>query len=51
MSAALDIASWALIVAGGAFCVIGAVSHDVRLDYDDELFVGVNVGMCGISTP
>ncbi|HSA69006.1 MAG TPA: monovalent cation/H(+) antiporter subunit G [Burkholderiales bacterium] len=25
MSAALDIASWALIVAGGAFCVIGAV--------------------------
>ena len=25
MSAVLDIASWALIVAGGAFCVIGAV--------------------------
>jgi multicomponent Na+:H+ antiporter subunit G len=25
MSAALDIASWLLIVAGGAFCVVGAV--------------------------
>jgi multicomponent Na+:H+ antiporter subunit G len=25
MSAALDLASWALIVAGGAFCLIGAV--------------------------
>ena len=25
MSAALDIASWALLIAGGAFCVIGAL--------------------------
>lgn len=25
MSAALDIASWALLLAGGAFCVIGAL--------------------------
>jgi multicomponent Na+:H+ antiporter subunit G len=25
VSAALDIASWALLVAGGAFCVIGAL--------------------------
>jgi multicomponent Na+:H+ antiporter subunit G len=25
MSAALDIASWALLVAGGAFCLVGAV--------------------------
>jgi multicomponent Na+:H+ antiporter subunit G len=25
MSAALDIASWALILAGGAFCLIGAI--------------------------
>ena len=25
MSAALDVASWALIIAGGAFCLIGAV--------------------------
>jgi multicomponent Na+:H+ antiporter subunit G len=25
MSAAIDVASWALIIAGGAFCLIGAV--------------------------
>ncbi len=25
MSSALDVASWALLVAGGAFCLIGAV--------------------------
>jgi hypothetical protein len=32
-------------------CVIGSVTHDVRFDYANEIFVGINVGMCGISTP
>jgi hypothetical protein len=36
---------------GTGMCVIGSVSHDVRFDYPHEIFVGVNVGMCGISTP